>query len=214
MRCVEYRSIGNWASDRGRNMAILEQRGYYTEGREQLAALLPRPRSWATPARAIPMLGTRATRARAKALLSAGILADIQGDYLELRSALEQSLALGRELGDKQSIAHSLNSLGVVALNQSDYPAARSLLEEGLAIQRELGDKRSVAISLNNLAIVMLEQGDYVRPGPRTRRAWSFCRELGDRWGIANLLNNLGRTAYNQGDFSAARPLFEESLAM
>ena len=39
-------------------------------------------------------------------------------------------------------------------------------------------------------------------------------REIGDKQGIASILNNLGLLTYSQGDLSAARTLYEESLAI
>jgi hypothetical protein len=39
-------------------------------------------------------------------------------------------------------------------------------------------------------------------------------RELGDRFTIAGSLGDLGDVARNQGDYSAARALYEESLAI
>src|SRR5205823_4502351 len=72
--------------------------------------------------------------ARARALNGAGLLAYPQGEYAVARSLLEQSLALFRELDDKQNIAYVLNGLGVVIQQQGDYAAARGYLEQSLTL--------------------------------------------------------------------------------
>ena len=75
-----------------------------------------------------------------------------QGGYPSARALHEESLAIMRELGDREVVAVSLCSLGVVAHAQDDYTAARALYEESLAIMRELGNRSGVVRSLNGLA--------------------------------------------------------------
>src|SRR5579871_6424352 len=65
-------------------------------------------------------------------------------DYATARALYEESLAIRRELGDKNGIADSLSNLGEMAKEQGDYAAARALYEESLAIRRELGDKYGI----------------------------------------------------------------------
>ena len=50
--------------------------------------------------------------ARAKALLEAGLLASAQGDDGAAQSLYEESLAIFRELGDREYIAVTLGNLG------------------------------------------------------------------------------------------------------
>jgi predicted ATPase/DNA-binding winged helix-turn-helix (wHTH) protein/Tfp pilus assembly protein PilF len=177
-------------------------RGYLGEGRGWVSGLLA------------AATGRQAAAARAKALNGAGGLARHQGDNAAARALFEQSLAIYRELGDRQRIAFSLNNLGVVADDQGDYPAARALHEESLAIQRELGDKWSIAMSLHNLGVLASDQGDHRAARALHEESLAIRRELGDWQGIGDSLNSLGSSASEQGDYAAARALFEESLAI
>ncbi len=177
-------------------------RGYLGEGRGWVSGLLA------------ATTGGQAAAARAKALNGAGGLARHQGDNAAARALYGQSLAIYRELGDRQRIAFSLNNLGVVADDQGDYPAARALHEESLAIQRELGDKWSIAMSLYNLGVLASDQGDYPAARALHEESLAIRRELGDWQGIGDSLNSLGVSAGEQGDYAAARALFEESLAI
>jgi predicted ATPase/DNA-binding CsgD family transcriptional regulator len=177
-------------------------RGYFSEGREHLAAALSGGQQGQEEA------------ARAKALNGAGMLARGQGDYAAARSLFEESLTIRRDLEDKRGIATSLNSLGLVAQKQGDSAAARSLYEESLAFRRELGDKEGISGSLGNLGGVCSDQGDYAAARSLYEESLALRRELGDKGGIALLLGSLGRVAHEQGDYAAARSLYEESLAI
>ena len=107
-------------------------------------------------------------------LSNLGHVALDQGDYPAARALLEESLAIRRELGDREGIAASLSNLGNVALYQGDYPAARALHEESLAIRRELGDRCGIFYSLEGLAAVVAS----LRESPRAARIWGATERL------------------------------------
>jgi len=75
-------------------------RGYATEGRQWLDALLAQPKA------------ATAAAARAKALFTAGMLAFYQGDHAAGRALHQEGLALQRQLGDRAGIASALFGLG------------------------------------------------------------------------------------------------------
>ncbi|MCW3096470.1 MAG: hypothetical protein JWL77_2088 [Chthonomonadaceae bacterium] len=154
------------------------------------------------------------TAARAKALNGAGILAWGQGDYPAACAYHEESLAIQREIGDRDGIAKSLNNLGSTAYVQGDHTAARAYFEESLAIQREIGDRPGIAGSLNNLGNVAWLQGDYAAARAYYEEALVINRRIGNRAWEAINLNNLGNVSQSQGEYAAARAYFEESLAI
>jgi predicted ATPase/class 3 adenylate cyclase/DNA-binding SARP family transcriptional activator len=210
-----------WSTERGDAEAGLRlggalwrfwmMRGYLTEGRERLTALLSLPGAEAR------------TVVRGKALHGAGVLAHRQGDYEGARALLEEKLAIGRDLGDPYGIAWSLNNLGNVARarDQGDDEAARALREEaralyaeGLAIFRELGDQEGIAWSLKNLGDVALVQGEHEGARALLEESLAIHRKLGNHRGIAWSVGALGNVAFVQGDYGAARALYQESLAI
>jgi predicted ATPase/class 3 adenylate cyclase/Tfp pilus assembly protein PilF len=180
-------------------------RGYFSEGREELAGLLSAATLLHQP---------RSPESKVKALIGAGSLAVFQGDYPAARIALEQALSIGREVRDKKSMALSLNILGNMSNALGDYSAARSLYEESLAIRRELGDKQGIAGSLNNLGNVSNMQGDYSAARSLYEESLAMQKELGDKRMIAYSLDNLGGVYSMQGDYPTARSLREQSLAI
>ena len=58
-------------------------------------------------------------------------LASSQGDYTRAREALEESLELFRQLGDKENIAATLRNLGNELRYQGDLDRSYALFEEG-----------------------------------------------------------------------------------
>jgi predicted ATPase/DNA-binding SARP family transcriptional activator/Tfp pilus assembly protein PilF len=179
-----------------------EIRGYAREGRLYLADLLAQEQ--AAPRTAL----------RASALIGAGRLAEVQGDYAAARALYEESLAIARESGERPGLAESLYHLGVLAQEQGDYGAARLLLEESLAIRREFGDSAGVAASLNALGNVASHRGDYAAARRLYEESLTLRRALEDRRGIAASLTNLGLLLHEQGDAASARALHTESLAL
>ena len=176
--------------------------GHWSEGRNRLTAALGRPEA------------QEVTEERARALIGAGSLTWMQGDYAGARSFYESALTLGRNLGNRRVIAGTLGNMGTVATLQSDYAAARSCFEESLAIKRELGDKRDIANSLSGLGTVAMEQGDYATARLLGEESLALGQELEDQDRIARSLINLGNVALLQSDYLAARSLFEQSLTI
>jgi predicted ATPase/Tfp pilus assembly protein PilF len=175
-------------------------RGYVSEGRLRLNAILSRP------------AGRDHPKLWAEALHGAGALAYMQGDYREARLLNEQSLTIRWEIGDRQDIADSLNALGLVIHGLGEYVAACSLLEESLSIRQELQDRRGIADSLNHLGLATYEQGDHATAKSLLEESLSLYRALGDRRGIALSLHIQGRIAGDQNELDIARSRFEESL--
>ena len=174
-----------------------EVRGYFTEVRERLAALLSLPEA------------KKPTVARALALSAAARTVWAQADFAEAHSLYQESLAIGRELGDKQAMTSSLNGLGLVALWQGDYVAARDYHQECLTIARELGDKGAIAGQLGNLGIAISCLGDHDAARSLNEEALALYRELGDKDGITNAARSLGATLLRAGNYNEARALLE-----
>lgn len=174
-------------------------RGYLSEGRRWLEQALAG--------------FSELSSARANALFAAGILASYQGDYQQADHLLEQSLALGRALGDQERIAFALLRMGMLAHDQGRYTEATGLLEESLVLMRAIGNIRARLV-LASLGINLLYQGEYKRARELCEESLALAREHGDTWSIAGALTDLGLIVLEQGDYAQARALCEKSLAI
>jgi predicted ATPase len=179
-----------------------EIREYLAEGRERLGRLLN-------------LAGAAApTKARTRALFSAGVLAGEQGDYVSADKLIGESLRIARHLHDKTGVAVSLNALAVFARDRGDVATAHTLFEESLALWRESGDQKAIARALSNLANVVKLQTDYGRARSLYEECLSIFRGLEDMTGIAWSINYQGDVAHDQGDSVGAQKLYEQSLAI
>jgi predicted ATPase len=179
-----------------------EMHEYLAEGRDRLDKLLK-------------LAGAAApTKARARALFAASVLAGAQGHYDSADALMRENLDIARQLRDTQGVAVSLNALAVHARDRGDLAVARSLFEESLVLWRELDDQKAVARSLSNLANVVKLQGEYPRARSLNAECLSIFKNLRDRAGVAWSLNYEGDVARDQGDSAAARALYEQGLAI
>jgi predicted ATPase/class 3 adenylate cyclase len=183
-----------------------ELRGYSSENRELLEAILTRTPSSTTAQR----------RLRAKALHAAGHLADAYDDLAATSAYFEESLALFRELGDKPGMAMTLLGLGEVgpAFSPQEKAAAAAYCEESLALFRELGDKWGMASALCHLGLYAWTQGDFTRARARHEEALGLFHELGDTAGVAAALCHLGLGARFMGDYARAEAVLEQGIAL
>src|SRR2546430_11302200 len=171
-------------------------------------------RNWCEQVLAQP--GTRArTAARAMALLAAGAMTMFQGDLPQAQLLLEESIAIGREVGRaaKRTLALALALLAYGVLLQGNLGAARELAEEGVRLFREVGEAWGTALALNHLGRATLELGGPVAARPRLEESAALFR-AGNMQRLAMPLNTLGRVALRQGDEPGARAYCEEALAV
>jgi non-specific serine/threonine protein kinase len=176
-------------------------RGYLSEGRAWVAAALAHPGA------------TVGTAARARALVSAGRLAHIQGDLAAARSPLEESAALWREQGDTRQLAYAQTLLGLVLGNLGD-PAARGVLTESVALLRREDDPWGLARALFCLGDVVANGEDFAAATRLLEESLALFRQVGDDAFIANTLMALGELAREEGDLARAAALSAESLAL
>jgi tetratricopeptide (TPR) repeat protein len=84
-------------------------------------------------------------------------------DYTAARAYLEESLALRREMGDREKIADTLAGLGYVVGRLGDHERAHALLEECLEISRELSSPEEVADTIYGTGYAAARAGDKIR---------------------------------------------------
>jgi predicted ATPase/transcriptional regulator with XRE-family HTH domain len=174
-------------------------RGYQREGRQWMEVLL----EYEVPA-----------NLRAIALAVVGTMDYTQGDYESSKSHMQQSLELGKRMGDKVRAALAVYVLGLLALQSQEAEAARSQLEEALSLYLELGDDQIVASVRSHLGVLLLIQGDLDRATTMMEEGLALARKLGDRLGINNALYLLAQAAQAEGDHRLANRRFEEGVRL
>jgi tetratricopeptide (TPR) repeat protein len=156
----------------------------------------------------------RRDAARCRGLFDAGQIASWMGRYADAQGHLQESIAIARELGDKQSIAAALQPLGLASLGLGDYAAARAQAEEGVALAREIGTKRDLAAALNALAQTARAGGDPEAAEPLYEQVLAIARELDDPEVVGIALLNLAMVAMSRGNIGRVPAMLQETLAL
>jgi len=114
-----------------------------------------------------------------------GVLLQQQGELQSSLSFLERSLAIWRDLGDRDQQARELNSLGIAHHLLGDLDTSRSLLEDSAAISREMGSDMRLAAALTNLGQTESDAGNFDRATQVLQEALAIDRKHGDMLGVA-----------------------------
>jgi predicted ATPase len=178
-----------------------EPREYLTEGREALAALL------ATPGAGAP------TRARARALYHAGVLADTQDDHATAERLHRDALDIHRHFGDTKGIAATLMGLARQLEKRGGHAEARALLEESASLWEHLGDSTAADLARNNIAGVARAEGNHTLARTLLEQIIERSEKRGDLQVVASALSGLGDLAASRGDHDLARRYQHECLA-
>ena len=148
------------------------QHGYAAEGRRWLQ-------------RAIELTGEDGGAPLAQLAHWLGVLLQQQGELQRSLSLLERSLAIWRDLGDRDQQARELNSLGIAHHLLGDLDTSRSLLEDSAAISREVGSDTRLAAALTNLGQTESDAGNFDRATQVLQEALAIDRKQGDMLGVA-----------------------------
>lgn len=180
------------------------RRGYVVEGRSRIRRAL----TAAAPAAAAN------ARLRADGLNAAGMLAQVQGDYLEAVECLAECAALRRRGGDLAGLAATLRTLGFVAYNQGELAEGHRLVIESLELAQQLANPRLEGNALIQLGNLYQREGDFDQATSCFTEAQEIWERLGDKLRAADALTGLGNVANDTGDQVASVEYHQASVAM
>src|SRR4030095_6850303 len=137
--------------------------------------------------RVLPAAGpARTPQARARLLVSHGVMTHMQGAPAEAARRFEEAERLFREAGDERSVAVTLNHLSWSMYLAGEPTRAIALAEEALAVHERFGDMRGIARAHNNRGWVRFYQGgELVEAREHLGRACRGQLSLGDPRGVA-----------------------------
>jgi len=167
--------------------------GHFATGRKALASALDR-------AEAQP-----GTAVRGEALISAALLARVQGDLGAAERYLQEARAVFQGLDDKRGLSTTLNALGNVMREGGRYEEARKIWDEALALRVEIKDRAGIAVVRGNLGIVAMLNGRYEEAEQHIQSSLAEERAMQRRSHEGIALSNLGLLKMWQGDLESAR---------
>ncbi len=141
-----------------------------------------------------------------------GALLQQQGRNEMAVPVFERSLAIWRDLGDRDRMARELNSLGITHSHLGDPDTARSLLEDSIAIARSLGGGTRLAPALTSLGHVESAVGNIDRATEVLQEALALDRAHGDVLGVAIDQQALAVASLRAGRAREAHDLLSDSI--
>ncbi|CAN5913526.1 BTAD domain-containing putative transcriptional regulator [soil metagenome] len=154
-------------------------------------------------------------QARASALMGSGWLAVFQKKYASAEKSLQQSLALYRELDDKEGIVSCLTKLVLGAvLGERNLESIPVHMGEVMRLQPELEDGRTKADALIVSGMAFISRHDVQNAVASYDAALEISRRIGDEQSTSISLFNLGFITLGGEDLDRATSLFRESLQL
>ena len=175
------------------------QHGHIIEGRRWLE-------------RAIELTADDAGAPLARLAHGLGILLIQLGELDEAVRLFERSLAIWRELDDRDQQARELNTLGITRHHRGELDAARSILEESITIARDIGSDPRLATALTNLGQVEGAAGNYGQATQLLHEALALDQKQGDLQGEAVDQQSLAEISLRTGQIQQASALLAGML--
>lgn len=119
-----------------------------------------------------------------KALLDLGLLWASR-DYTQTGNYYTQGMELAREIGDANTLAHTLNRLGNWHLNMEEPVPAEEYHQEALIIFQKSNVVHGIAETLDYLGMTSFLKGDMIKSAGYYEQAIELFRELGNRQSLA-----------------------------
>ena len=177
--------------------------------------------------RALLMLGYRVTREalsrpgadrcgrlRCEALMQAGRLGSRIGEFARAKQALDEAVAIAREIGPTDLLSHALSSLGSLSMEQHDTANARAPLEEALALVSD-SSADSFAFERASTGMGELErvEGHWEAARGHYEASLAQARKHGRLRGVWANLQNLLMIAIAQGKVAGTGDCLKEYIA-
>jgi tetratricopeptide (TPR) repeat protein len=148
-------------------------------------------------------LGNRAAEARA---LWNIVVANIYGggDTAQAVEAGEASLAIARELGDREQLAFTLNDVARAHMGNGDLATATERLEEARPLWEDLGNGPMLGENLTVTSNIHALRGDDASALADARRALEISEAIDNPWGQSSALMSIYRADIVRGELGAA----------
>lgn len=152
--------------------------------------------------------------AEAEALAELGDSLNALRDHARGRIALEESLALYRELGDRYGEGKVFNDLGVTLFNQGSYQAAFEHYEKSHAAYSSVGAMLDAMLAHANAGQTLIFLGRHEEARRMIAEALEFQKGNGIWSHVAGTVDSLAELSETLGDKAAAEKQYREALAI
>jgi len=151
--------------------------------------------------------------ARARGLFLTSTLAWSQGDLAEAISTAEESLHIGRLLGDDDVVSRVLVTLGIVTWVDGRRAEAFELLTDALELARKSSNWKNIIAAQSGLCGVLLAAGDVEGAAAAGEGAVTLSLGAGELWVRGIVLGLLAEARWRLGDWDRAMAALRDGVA-
>lgn len=148
-------------------------------------------------------------KAYANALNNIGYLYNSQGESDSALMYYNQTLAIQKEINDKNSLAATYINIGYIFLNKGIIEEALEYYYQSLSLEEQIQNKAGIATALNGIGYIYYKQGDNVKALENYNQSLQVRKSLNDQYGIATCLNNIGLLYRDQKKWKQALDYFQ-----
>jgi tetratricopeptide (TPR) repeat protein len=124
----------------------------------------------------------------------------------------QESVALGREMGDLSGLVPRLCMLARLTFWNGDLTSPSAWLEEALSISRQLNDRSAEAYTISTYGNFAYWQGNYPQAIEYHEEAIKLNEKIGDHYQALWAKANMAYAVFRQGDIQKARALFADNI--
>lgn len=164
--------------------------------------------------RLLPLLQSEIPLIRqAKIRFNAGLIEQLQGDYVESVRLYEVALTQAQASGSHRTEAAIRCQLGWIGTWQQTIDDAIKHYETSIRLCKEHNFGWNLALTQANLSLCRARIGQVDKALQLAHSSFEKFREIGDRWGMSWALHQIAMNLIRQGKFAEASNYAEESYS-
>ena len=136
------------------------------------------------------------------------------GDAARAVEAGEASIAIARELGEREQVAFTLNDLCRAYMANGDFETAAQRLAEARQLWEELDNRPMLGENLTVGSSMHVFRGDFAAALADARRAAEISASIGNAWGESHALIIVYRAELELGRLGAAIDTIQHSMEL
>jgi serine phosphatase RsbU (regulator of sigma subunit)/Tfp pilus assembly protein PilF len=148
------------------------------------------------------------------ALNNLGIISMYRSDNEQAKTFFNRTLALAKELKNKQKASAAYNNFGILFYREGNYPKSIEYYTNALTIMESEGDLKGTAAALNNIGNIYMEIGDTAKALSTFTRSLSIGKKAGAKNWEAVSYSAIAEILYDRGKTDTAETLFKESMRL
>lgn len=137
-----------------------------------------------------------------------------KGEFNRALEFLEESLALGEQIGNQLIITEALFHISCCYMHKGDLEQGLIYTQKSLHLSEELDHKLLISNIQNSLGVIYFQKGELDRALEFFQKSLALRKEFEDKLSISIALDNIARVYHMKGDLEQALECGKQSLSL